>query len=68
MADGPSFCWHCMRDLVRNHTGVIFAAVRDPLGNVHRVHKQDQCLQDSIADGNVEVDPATWQVKKELQP
>jgi hypothetical protein len=46
---GPSFCWHCKRDLVRVKGGFAFSLVRDPNGYDHRVHKQ--CLPDAVGHG-----------------
>lgn len=37
-ADGPSFCWHCNRQLMRMGRTFAFALVRDRGGTNHRVH------------------------------
>lgn len=50
---GVSQCWHCSRQLVRIKGGFIYAEVKDPLGNVMRVHKD--CVKLAVGDGIREV-------------
>jgi hypothetical protein len=57
---GPSFCFHCNRQLVRIKGGFIFEELADPLGNRVRVHKD--CLQLAVGDGYRHV-PKTSEVK-----
>jgi hypothetical protein len=58
MTNGPSFCWQCLGDLKLDAVGApIFALVRDPLLNDHRVHLV--CVSDAIGDGYTEVPTET---------
>jgi hypothetical protein len=50
---GVSICWHCRNQLVRVRSGFLFAQVRDPIGNVNRVHLD--CLRFVVGDGYTEV-------------
>lgn len=50
---GVPFCWYCSRQLVRRKGGFIYGLVVDPVGIVHRVHKD--CVQHVVGDGYKEV-------------
>lgn len=53
-ADGPSFCWHCNRQLLRMGTRTFaFALVRDQAGIDHRVH--GACVHLVTADDPIKV-------------
>ena len=49
---GPSFCWHCNRQLRRapGKGMFYFVNVVDPDGNYHRVH--GRCADESALNGN----------------
>lgn len=46
---GVSGCFHCGRQLVRVDGGFIYIEIRDPMGNLVRVHKD--CAQHVVGDG-----------------
>ncbi len=49
---GPSFCWHCNKQLMlMKGGGFAFGLVRDKANVEHRVHKQ--CLPRAVAEGDV---------------
>lgn len=52
---GVSICWHCQLQLVRVRGGFTFAEVRDPIGNVHRLHQA--CVPHVVGEGYSEVQP-----------
>lgn len=48
--NGPSFCWHCMKQLqFKKGGGFYFSTLVDQLGNKHRVHMD--CVRHAIGDG-----------------
>ena len=49
---GPSFCWHCNKQLMLMKGGVFsYGRVVDRAGVEHRVHKQ--CVSRVVAEGDV---------------
>ena len=53
-SSGPSFCWHCMKQLqLKTGGGFHFTLLQDQIGNVHRVHKN--CVRHAIDDGVKEI-------------
>lgn len=49
-ASGPTFCWHCNKDLMpKPGGGVFFTLVVDRAQAEHRVHKA--CVRDVTAEG-----------------
>lgn len=54
LKNGNPRCWHCLNRLMfKKGGGFIFVEVIDPIGNVHRVHKD--CLKHVVGDGIKEV-------------
>lgn len=53
---GPSFCWHCNKQLMAMKGGVLsFSIVVDKADVEHRVHKA--CVREVTADGDVRLKP-----------
>lgn len=50
---GVSQCWHCGKQLFRIKGGFIFAQIKDPIGNIMRVHKD--CVQHAIGGSYQEI-------------
>ena len=51
---GPSFCWHCNKQLMLMRGGVFsYALVVDKAGVDHRVHKA--CVRGVTEDGDVKL-------------
>lgn len=53
-ASGPTFCWHCFKDLMpKPGGGAYFTLVVDKDHVEHRVHKA--CVRDASADGHAKL-------------